>query len=430
MTGEAKTFTCSRCQECRESKPNKKGVRVIPRGWKTCPRGNIVCDTCVNAGMVTRAFELPVVEPLSCTWEQLDATLAEAWNESTALANWAMHQLLVNDVTILPGMAKLPKMPPIYLYDRFGAYARREQWDGATKAGLSVLTEVEKDWRKARMGVLWRRNAAPPTYRYPHPYPASAPKCEIIDSAPIVTLPMPGGSVRLRLRQGQQWRRQMAQFRQIVLGEAWAGEGQVLRRRLGSAPGSDDQREINGGPVGQTSAVRKPKGRRGAYRTCIKFVARFLKRPAGEREVAMVARTDPAAFVRCLIDDRELPWSLNVDHIRRSIISHAEYRQRMSEDMKHEKRWPKRDLIQMKEALERRCDTQNDRLDNFVHTATRMIAELARRHRVASVTYDATCKMFAQSFPWYDFHEKLTYKLDEYDITISPRPGCRESDGD
>lgn len=134
----------------------------------------------------------------------------------------------------------------------------------------------------------------------------------------------------------------------------------------------------------------------------------------------MLVRTDPNAF---WVAEQEghPPWIVNADHVRRWQAEHRTFLQRFAEDMKREKRWPKRKRLRMNGARARRCDKNRSRLETWSHQVTASLARLAAARRVGEVIYDDSPRGFLESFPWHELKVKLAYKLEGLGIRFS---GC------
>lgn len=362
---------------------------------------------------ICRAVTFPFT-PHSCDWPAFDELIRDCWHESTSLANWAVLELVKHDVTRTACMEKLPAYPPcsckhcsrparkgknkgqvrkqgINLYGHFQNYEGRAAWAGAAAAAGCVLRAVERKYQQERFGVLWRRDQSLCTYRYPYPFPVHNQNWSARygkDRAPLVELSLPGGAVTLRLRGGSEMRRQLAGFAAIV----------------------------NGARVGEAAVYRR------GDRTMLKLVCHLPRKPAGELTGTLCVRTDPNAFWVSEQDGRQ-PWIVNADHVRRWIASHTAYRQRMSEDLKFEKRWPAEVRRHMLQSLDDRCRKQNDRLTTWCHEASKMLAEFARRQKVAEVIYDDANKDYLPMFPWFKLREMVRNKLDERGIILLAASG-------
>lgn len=344
----------------------------------------------MNDATVVRAITFPVVEPIEIGWKLLRAKLQDCWRRSTSLANWCMSELVKAERVRRPDDARLWGRPKLDLYNL--AFVQRRYWDcaawaGACSAANCVIRSAQKRWYAARYDVLWTGRESVPRTRYPAPFPIHNQNWKPYfdeGNRPCVELAL-GGDERtcLRLRGGPEMRRQLIAFRQLVDG-AKRCEAAILR-----------------------------KGRDGHI--MVKLVGHFEAVPKRDGHFA-VLRTDKESF---WVVESLRPWKpLNADHIRRWIVAHRNYLQRMADDSKHEKRWPAQMRENMNKARELRCEKQHNRLDTWMHQVTAMFVAFCQRQGITEVMYDDECQDFMPSFPWHQLKTKLAYKLDAAGITL------------
>lgn len=397
---------CSACGKTVET----KGARV-PSGWKKHPSdGAVFCNQCWRERFVLRAVTFPVIGPVDGTWEELRSALAGCWAESTALANWTATELVKNDVQRKAGDKKCPKMPAIYLYGHAKKrYSGWKAWAGSALSACSLMRAVEAKYRKQRYDIVWTRAASLPTFRYPFPFPFHNQSWTAAfdeGNRPVVTLPLGGRRWTLLLKGGAEMARQLGQFRQIVSGAAVCGEAAIYRVSAGTSDHRNGTNESGEGGPRQHSRVM------------VKLVA-WLPRPAkSEATKTMLVRTDPCAFWVAEVEGAA-PWILNADHVRQWQAEHAVYRQRIAEDTKYEKRWPKRKRQQINAARERRCTKNNNRLATWIGQASALIANYAARQGVCEVIYDDGNRSYLPSFPWRRLADAVACKLDERHISFT-----------
>jgi hypothetical protein len=168
---------------------------------------------------------------------------------------------------------------------------------------------------------------------------------------------------------------------------------------------------VNGAKRGEAAIYKR------GDRTLLKLVFHATRKPVGELTGTILVRTDPAAFWVCELQGRQ-PWIVNADHARRWVAEHTVYRQRMSEDLKYEKRWPVEMRRNMLRSLEDRCRKMNDRLATWCQEASKMLAEFARRQKAATVIYDDRNQAYLPKFPWFRLLEMVKNKLDERGIRL------------
>ena len=395
-----------KCATCNAERPT---ATRLPRGWKRHD-DRIWCDECWRKAFVLRAITLPVAKPLDVEWPELRERLSTAWRLSTQLANWATSELALADVQRSPGEVKCPPMPHVYLYGLWRKrFSEASAWTGATQAVIALLNTVERKYRRTRYEAIWTRSRSVASYRYPYPFPIDADGWALAwdeTAGPIASLTLPGGRVTVALRRGAEFRRQLGQLRQIAV----QCEAAVYRKRIG----------------GRSGQVLEDGGTR--HRVMVKLVAWLPRKEAtaraGDTETVLVVKTSPDAFVVAEQEGRT-DWILNEDRLYGWISAHDRYRHRMAENLKFEKRWPKRTRERMLERLEVACDKQRNRLATWNHTAAKLVAELASRRHCSRVELrsDGTRGTRLVHFPWHDFAGKLAQKLDERGIAFVDSTG-------
>lgn len=329
-----------------------------------------------------RAVTLPVECPVDETWDNLNDALKAAWSLSTDLANWAVHRLFRADS---PGAAK-SDVGKVYLYGdaagQFPAWAARVE--GVASSAQCVLRGVQTKYLQDRFAIMVRRESSLLTYRYPFPFPvhnavwsAFFAKGNWPGDAPVVELPLPVlGRVKLRLKRGPEFGRQLAQFRQLIDGAAKRGEAAIYRDRKGHL--------------------------------LVKLVGRFPRRERGECTNVAFVHTDPNALLVVEVNGRAANVT-NADHIKREIAKHKTMLQRTREDKKREVRMDRRHRANLNKHVEARCVKQNDRLDTYVKQVAAQVAKMCDRRRVGLVCYDDANKAFVpDGFPWHALKTRLS----------------------
>ena len=409
-------LACAACEKTVTVKPDRRGTFRLPKGWKK-REALSYCGECWKSLYRLRAVSIPVAECLDGTWQEFCAALHCAWSHSTALSNWAVHQLALADKPRQSHMPKMPPLPRVDLYKLFGSYADRAAWDGAAQSANSIFHAVESRYRKARFSTLWRCEAALPTYRYPTPYvihnaawtatwTTEQDQTGHTTRTPTVSVPLGGRRWTLRLRGGN--RRNLAAFAQVVSGAAIQGALMISRQR---ASGSHRQE----------SSERKPGGgRRTSWRIMVKVVAHWPQPMTSKlREGTLLVRTTRNCFLVAGDPDTEHPWKLHDDHARGRIKQHAWQLDRLSNDLKAERRNPKRE----RQAIQERLDVLTHRhrcwLDTYCHTAAKMLANYADRSQVQGVSYDDTEQRYFPNFPWAKFRELLKSKLEDLGLRFT-----------
>jgi len=310
---------------------------------------------------VLRAVTIPVAGPIDCDWAMLRPKLRAAFAAATAAANWAVRELSRADhVRLASSGDRMPKMERVYLYP--GARAAVPEVDPTSMT--SLLQSVERRWRASRLDVVWRRAAAPPSYRYPMPYPMHEASWRIetdeTGQRMCASLRLGGERIRLRLRGGSEYRRQLAALARVRDDTSPHGEATLIEQRV--SEGSH-----RGGPGAATRLMLK----------CCVWMPRGEAR---EHEGTLHVRTAADSLLVYRIDDGE-PRYLHADHVRRWAAEHALRLARLAHDSKHEKRWPAKVRRGMSQRREAWCGKHAARMDTFAHQAAAMIARTTRLRR-------------------------------------------------
>jgi len=322
---------------------------------------------------------MPVSSPLDCSWDELRKTLRTMWVQTTAASNWMMTELYARDVR--PGSeVKMPPMAPVYLYPE--ARARFPGLPSQTVASLEH--SVQRKYRTVRYRVVWTAAASLPTHRYPTPFPVPRQgwHATIDADQAVVGVRIGDARHRLRLKRGPQFRRQMEAFRQIVNGEAIAGELAIYDR---------------------DGVLVK--------------MAVWLPREEDKEAHAdvLTVRTGKDCLLVAVNAKDESLWRYNGDHLRRWAGEHRTQLQRWSEDQKYEQR-PMSAFTHRREAAVRKF---RDRMNSATHEIAAQLAGYASRRHFAHVRYDDSDHSYmGDGFPWHRLRSLIAEKLDARGIAL------------
>lgn len=361
------------------------------------------------------AVTFPVASPGDGLWKEFNETMRTLWRQTTSLANWGVLELYAADYRRQSGETKIPKLTQerlntIWSQEKGGLYQHAVRcypdwgvWKGMTYAPSTILRQVESKWQKERYKIAWRCDGGYPVYKYPMPLPINSRNFNIrqeSDGAMFFRVSLGGRKWDLRLRGGRDFKRQIGTFRKMLSGEYGIAAAQIYRKTRSS-------NIERGGQVDRKNGGGSTKH----YDVIVKLVYK-VETPTIKEGRTLMVRTDPNAIWVVELEGRQ-PWLLNADYIRRIIAAHAVYRQRMSEDLKYEKRWPKRMRTQMLDALAKRCNKNNRRLDAFCHEASAMLIGFAKRNGVENILYDDSNKEYISLFPWSKLKNHLFYKAEK-----------------
>lgn len=373
-------WVCAKCALTRETAGNRQ-----PRDWKKI-HGEDLCGSCVKNAYIIRAHTFCVVEPLSCGWKDLEASLREVWGAATACSNWIMTKLFAADPGRLLGATKLPPMPRTYFYPE----ARRLWPDLVPNTVSSLEQEITAKYRKHRFAILWTGKEALPSFRYPQPLPIHNRewRCEREDGRPVVALRLTqnGGWIRLRLKGGPRYARQLRAFDLLESGEAISGAAAIYRRGAG--------KEI-----------------------FVKLVARMPRAAEQERSGELHVRTDPDSMFVGLNEKDAVLWNKHADQARRWAMEHRRQLQRWADDSKFERRPVPAFSVRRQQAAAR----YHRRMDTLCHQTAAEIAGYAARRKFAAVVLTDIGQRFLDEFPWFRLRALIAEKLDAAGITFEFR---------
>lgn len=383
------------CTSCREERDTER----LPPGWHRDAADNPYCGACWSARYLLRAVTIPVAGPLDCTWQELRERLKICWTAATRLANWAVTELAKADIVRTPGMTRLPKAPQPYLYPE----ARQIAPEVDTGSLCAILHAVEGRWRKRRYEVVWLRKASLPSYRYPQPYPIKSDTWHAEygeQKTPIVSVRLAGERLRLRLRGGVQFRRQLRAFDALVNGRAVRCEMQLYEQRTGAGghrPGT------NGRDAGR---------QRTTSRLMCKMVMWLPRQQPRELSGTLFLAPAADALVEALDVKRRRLWTIHAQQVARWQAEHRRRLEAWADDAKREER-PVASFASRREAA---VIKHRRRLDSAVKQYAAQIVAYARRARYGRIEWlDAPVQRYAE-FPWAALRTRIKQLCDEWGI--------------
>ena len=391
------TLTKYVCADCGETKELSR----LPRRWKRL-HDDVYCHRCWSDRFILRAITVPVAGPVDLTWEELRPTLRETFSQMTQLSNWACREMLKADVVRLPHMEKLPPMEIPYLYQE-----ARAAFPGIHTGVLSsALTAVQRKYMAFRYEVIWTCSRSAPSFRYPQPYPVRAADWSLStdeNNSLIVSIPLAGRRIRLRLRGGADFRRQRLALLKLLEGKAVKSELALYERKANAS----DHR-----PGGKS---RDSGGSRARTRLMCKICLWLPKEGRNRgRSGTMTARTDKESLLVAFDSKAERIWICNFDHIRRWVAEHRRKLQRLSEDQKAEQR-PVATFQSRREAI---CRKFNRRMDSACHMAAAQLVNFADRRGYAEIKLDCRDAGFCQSFPYHKLEQLIIDKANAKGINV------------
>lgn len=350
------------------------------------------CEKCWKKNYRLYAIIFPVAGPVDAKWTELRESLRTAWIQSTAVCNWFNDHLYQRDIVRSAEMKKLPAFSVGSLYQEAKLQFMLDEYDSALLA--SIENSQRRKYFKKRYEVKWLGSASNRSERYPQPYPIRWQGCkaEIINECPVVTCTIARKRFKLRLRGGTRFQRQLYSFKQIVSGEALAGEVVLYRQR---------DRGSKGDRIGT-----KENGQR--YKIMCKLVAWFPRIAQTQGGTGtLFTRTDSDSMIIALNVKDEKLWIIHADQIRRWSAEHRVRLQRWSDDQKAEERpvasfWKRRELA---------CLKYRNRMNTFIGQTAAKIANYAERRNFAVVEYDDSDQDYCEKFPYSDMCGKINEKV-------------------
>jgi hypothetical protein len=351
----------------------------LPSGWKR-HQNTVYCDRCWRERYLLRTISVPVAAVEDISWEELRKQLKIVWAETTRISNWMTTELYVRDIRREPGMEKLPPMQHVYLYPE----ARQKFPSLPPQTVASIEQAMQKNYRAWRYDIIWTARVSLPNHRYPTPFPVhnQSWSASIENDRPIVSLGMGEGRVRLRLKNGPQFRRQMKAFGAIASSEAVPGELAIFQK-------------------GTVLMVR---------------MVAWLPRPAAPQQPTGIlrVRTSHDNLLIAVNAKDETVWTYNGDHLRRWAAEHRRKLQRWSEDVKFENRSSPNFAGRRKATVTK----YHARMDSAAHEITAQLAGYAARRRIAAIEYNDSDQSFCTDLPWYRLRSLLTQKLDACRVAL------------
>lgn len=392
---------CASCATERSSPAKRSGDARLPRGWILLG-GQLLCGSC----HVTRAVTVPVAGPVTDdgesqaeAWLALRTALREAWGDTTRAANWMATQLYMRDQHRQEGDAKLAARPRTYLYPEARSLFRRL----SAQAIASLEQHVTQTYQAQRFALIWRHERSLATHRYPVPYPVPSQAWRIEETEGgqmLISLPISGRRFTLRLRGGHEYRRQREMLRRVILGEIHGARADLYER---TAHEGDHRPAIEPG--------------RQRKQLVVKVAVRMRRNGPDERRSGrLIVRTEPGVFWRAYDGERE--WRFHGQHLQRRLATEAKQRRELADDLKLERRRPRREKEGMQRRLEQISERSRNALSSFTHEMTAQVVGIAARNRVAEIEVDTTYRGFVTSFPWYQLVERLRQKADLHGIAV------------
>jgi hypothetical protein len=417
---EKAILQCTPCGATRDTTLTPTGQPRIPSqsGWKRRTDA-LYCRDCWTKRYRLSAIVLPVRPVDPGEWPALRQALKEVWAQTASLANWTILELVKRDMVRLPGMEKFPTVKPFAIY-RYALenYPLWSWWQGQTQAANAILRMAEKRWRKDRYAVLWRNAQAVPSYRYGTPYPLDADAYALSHGDGgqcLINASLAKQRWLLQLQTAHHWPHKAA-LAKMISGEALAVEAAFYERR--QSTGDHRAGRADGEPGGGGQTYRR------LYCKLVAWLPRMeqaVKQTAAQPPKTMRLSTGKQVFLSAAVAGSE-PWLLHADEPRRWIVEYMLRLGRLSEDMKYERRWPKRQRTKIEAYREQLVSKHQRRIDSWLKQCVHKVVAYASRNRVSEIQY-AEEGYLCNPFPWARLKTMLAQKADEFAIAFSLEGG-------
>lgn len=401
--------------------------------------------------LVPRCISLPVLQCTSAPWDEFERQVIRCWELSTNLANWAAHTLRAHDATRLPGMKELPRLDAVDLYAlAFGRLKERSSreratcpvcrrqffpsqlieghtpphqrgtrkkydcpggqavpvprkvlpvttgsccdaadWGGGKIAASTVLRKVERDYKTYRGKIIWRQERRTPEYLFPFSFPVHQSQWEafMMDGRPFVSIGLPGGRVTLRLKNGPDLAGKIKVFKQIAEGGL-----PHLELKITAESSRAHCRLVRDKRPGDEPAR--------ALLLMLDMVYKLEVYDSPADKIAVI-KTGKAPLFSMTIEGDERPFQLFAEEIRQAIIAHRRFLDRFANDLKFEKRWPRRARKRRNRRQTTGCGVHARRMVTFREQAASQFVSHAARRGCGVIMYDDTDKSFSEEMPWF-----------------------------
>jgi hypothetical protein len=352
--------------------------------------------TAKSVATVRRTLTFPIAEVVGVERKVFVKALRDCLDESTKAANLIVSGMFGQDQPAPPrygGKIKLPKVK----FDGKPIYARVTELMPAMPTGTisAIMQRIRGVYTKKRFDVMGTHSASVPSFRWPYPFYIRRQSFKLSrvknESADYWLMEFSMGSrladesrgrYTLRLKGGHEMRRQLRSL-ETAHAMGSVGEASVTMSR------TDGTIKVN-------LSVAIPRADR--------------EGKSGQ----MLAITGGGSFLRFAGDCWLKPY--HADHVVTRIKAHDIRRQRIADDLKYEKRWPKRVRASMLAKLDSICAAHNRFIDTFIDQASAMAIGFCVRQKLARLILDTRDRSFVEHFPWYMLAEKFRQKCEARSI--------------
>lgn len=346
----------------------------LPAGWKRFGAGTL-CRKCKRASLVNVVISMPVVSCVELSQDELYLAFREASREARAVSNVLVRRFALADEGLgSDGRLTKWKAPP----DAYHA-ARRVAPAFDTNSLGSLSHRLAGMYSSRRFDVHVSGTSSIMHFSRLQPVPIKGERWRAAfdeQNRPVVSLRLGSTDaaeprdrrLTLRLAGGSEFRRQLADFRRVVSGEAVQADMRLVPRyRDGKLRG-----------IIARMTLTRAKPNRSADRT-------------GEMLVTLGSGA--------LCTWQGMP-PIHLDEARNLVRGNAAVVQRMADDLKHERRHPGRHRAGIVHKMHERSRRYADRMKTLLQQTASKIIGFAKRQRFSAIRLTVGDTNELPEFPW------------------------------
>jgi hypothetical protein len=377
-------ITCTNCNAQKEVPLAKSGKPRTPKGWKVINE-KTYCIKCKSKLFALRAVTIPVAKT---DWDKLMPVLWEAWKDVTRCANYLISTFYVNDKAILTKSEKLGTWERPYLYPQC-----REQFPSIEPTALvSLINTVQAKYSASRFD-LWRNKTSLPTFR-DIPLPINSQSWYLNKDEQgnrVFEFRYNRERYNLELRSDKSFHYQHKSLDKIVNGVVEAGEAALYKHDKS---------------------------------LMLKIAGYFeVSKSNGTQNFVKARTTNDGFLIATSSTGRE--WKLNGDQIQHWIVGYAKQQQRLREDLKAERRFPKHMREGIVSRMGKVAEYRKNQVNSWMHESSHQLVMWTKRQHAVSLTWDDSYKSSMPTFPWFVFGKMIEDKCKMQGIEF-----VKESEGE
>ena len=177
--------------------------------------------------------------------------------------------------------------------------------------------------------------------------------------------------------------------------------GRRFRRQIGCL----EQALAGNGRVGELKIQERGK------EVMVGFSLLLPREPSERRETVLRVFTCKESLWKVFVGDREESWDLHEDSIRQAIAAHRKRLRRMMEDLKMERRRPRRHSVAFDQRRQEMSEHYRNRLHDHAHKASALLEGLAVRTNACRIEYNDTELIFGGDYPAFKLRNLVAEKV-------------------